>query len=447
MRPYPVYKDSGIDWLGGIPRHWIVSPLKYVVNANQEVLTENTDTDYEIRYVDIGNVTQEGLIAPPTIMRFEDAPSRARRIVRSGDTIVSTVRTYLKAIAYFPCAEENLIVSTGFAVLTPTENVIPKFLHYLVSSQQTIETITANSVGVSYPAINSSELVAIPVCFPPNRDEQQVISDYLDRKTAAIDTLIAKKEQQIALLQEQRTAVINQAVTKGLNPNAPVKDSGIPLLDCIPTHWNLSKLKFHCSTTKGFAFDSEAFAVDGVPVVKATDIKNESIRRASTYIPHDLVSSYKKTLLKEGDIVISTVGSQAHVLDSAVGQLAMVPREFEGALLNQNTVILRPLTESKVENLFLFSALRSNGFRKYLDLYAHGTANQASLNLVDILDYPLAIPPIEEQGEIIQLIQEEQQRIDQLIQNQDRQIELLKEYRTAVISAAVTGKIDVRDAR
>ncbi|KAF5427065.1 type I restriction enzyme, S subunit, partial [Candidatus Methanophagaceae archaeon] len=131
LNPNVKLKDSGIEWLGKIPEHWKVKPLKYTVKINQDSLPENTPEDYEIQYIDIGNVNQDGLVNPPKVMSFDISPSRARRVVKKGDTIVSTVRTYLKAIAYVNSEDENLIASTGFAVLTPTNQMHAMYLYYL----------------------------------------------------------------------------------------------------------------------------------------------------------------------------------------------------------------------------------------------------------------------------------------------------------------------------
>lgn len=205
-------KDLGVEWLGEIPEGWEVKPLKYVVKTNPEALGENTNSDYIIKYVDIGNVSLKGLLSEPLEMRFENAPSRARRIIRAGDVVVSTVRTYLKAITRFPNPEPNLIVSTGFAVLRPTYTIESNYIYYTVRSNQFVDAIMAHSVGVGYPAINSSVLVGLPFCQPP-LEEQHAIAEYLDREIAKIDALITKIHEHIEKVKEYRTALISAAVT------------------------------------------------------------------------------------------------------------------------------------------------------------------------------------------------------------------------------------------
>jgi len=207
----PVYKPSGVEWVGDVPEHWETRRLKYTASINDEALPETTDPDYEFTYVGIGSVdAAKGIIATETY-RFEDAPSRARRIVRDGDTIVSTVRTYLRAIAAIRDPDENLIVSTGFAVVRP-RTLDSGYLSYALRAPFFVETIVSRSTGVSYPAINAPEVGNIGVTIPP-LDEQRAIAALLDRETARIDGLIEKVEQSIATLREHRTALISAAVT------------------------------------------------------------------------------------------------------------------------------------------------------------------------------------------------------------------------------------------
>lgn len=212
LNPDVKMKDSGIEWLGEVPEHWEVKPIKRVASYNDEVLPETTDPDFEIEYVDISGVDEIDGIRTTQIFRFENAPSRARRRVQDGDIIVSTVRTYLKAIAGVHNPPENMIVSTGFCVIRPCVNLETGFARYLFKANYLINDIVARSVGVSYPAINASDLVAIKVALP-SLEEQRAIAAFLDRETARIDTLIEKIRASIDLLREYRTALISAAVT------------------------------------------------------------------------------------------------------------------------------------------------------------------------------------------------------------------------------------------
>ena len=205
-------KDSCIEWLGEIPKHWKVKRLKNIASCNDESLGENTAPDFEIEYVDISSVDLVSGIRHYENMTFEKAPSRARRKVQDGDTIISTVRTYLKSIAAIKQPPINLIVSTGFAVIRPKININSNYIGYLLQSEGFVGKVVSNSVGVSYPAINSSVLISLPVVEPPI-NEQQKIAQFLDYKTAQIDKQKAKIKQAIELLKEYRTSLITNAVT------------------------------------------------------------------------------------------------------------------------------------------------------------------------------------------------------------------------------------------
>lgn len=205
-------KDSGIEWLGETPEHWEIQPLKYWVHLNKSVLSENTEADFEFKYLDIGSVGMGILTEKPQRIRFSAAPSRARRIVRSGDTLVSTVRTYLKAVWFADEQNDDLIASTGFAVLSPNLNTAPKYVSYLVQSDSFTNRVTAESVGIAYPAIPESKLAKFKVAIPPLA-EQTIIVEHLNKATANIDAIIAHTRREIALLQEYHTRLTADVVT------------------------------------------------------------------------------------------------------------------------------------------------------------------------------------------------------------------------------------------
>lgn len=211
LNPEVPMKDSGVEWLGDVPCHWNVVKLKYISTLNNQTLPDSTSKHFLIKYIDIGNVSKENGISNPEEMFFSEAPSRARRIVKDGDVIISTVRTYLEAIAIILNPPHNLVVSTGFAVIHP-QILSKKFSLYSFKDRKFIQKIISMSVGISYPAINASDLITIKIPFPEYL-EQDEIGDFLYRKTAKIDTLIQKQLQQIELLKERRTALISAAVT------------------------------------------------------------------------------------------------------------------------------------------------------------------------------------------------------------------------------------------
>ncbi len=212
LDPNVPMKDSGVEWLGMVPEHWEVVPLKCLVTTNDDVLTDKSDPNKEIEYVDIGSVSIEHGIERTEFLVFADAPSRARRLVKDGDIIISTVRTYLKAIAAIHNASPNLVVSTGFAVIRPKECLLSEFAKHGLQANYFMDDVITRSVGVSYPAINTSDMVSIKVATPP-LEEQSAIATYLDQQTSRMDSLITEAERSISFMQERRSALITAAVT------------------------------------------------------------------------------------------------------------------------------------------------------------------------------------------------------------------------------------------
>ncbi|MGF6965939.1 type I restriction enzyme S subunit [Paraburkholderia sp. WC7.3g] len=206
-------QPSGIEWLGEIPEHWIAKPLKRWVGLNGSVLGEKTDPEFEFRYVDIGSVKTGRLVKELDRIRFASAPSRARRILKRGDTIISTVRTYLKAIWYVDEDANDLIASTGFAVLTPGRNVEPEYLGYVIQSSSFVNRVTANSIGIAYPAIAETVLGRFPVAMPSTVTEQQAIVSHIKSESAPLDTAIEQAMNEIKLIREYRDRQIADVVT------------------------------------------------------------------------------------------------------------------------------------------------------------------------------------------------------------------------------------------
>ena len=312
---YPAYKPSGMDWVGDIPGHWDVRRMKYTASINDEALSEATNPEFEFTYVDIGSVDAVKGIVTTEIYRFEDAPSRARRIVRDGDTIVSTVRTYLRAIAPIRNPEDNLIVSTGFAVVRP-RTLNAGYLSYALRSPFFIETVVSRSTGVSYPAINAPEVGNIGVTIPP-LEEQRAIAAFLDRETARINALIEKKRRQIELLHEKRAALISHAVTKGLDPNVKMKDSGVEWIGSIPAQWEVKRVK-NLGTIRYGLGEPPEYVDDGLPFIRATDINRagkvnlDAVRKVRS----EDVPWSRRPKLHLGEILV--VRSGAYTGDSAI---------------------------------------------------------------------------------------------------------------------------------
>lgn len=212
-------KPSGVEWLGDIPKHWEVKPLKRWVKINTRSLSNNTDRDFIFDYIDIGSVGTGYQVHPPQRITFSNSPSRARRIVVESDTIISTVRTYLKAVLFISNLSFPTIVSTGFAVLSPNQDIIPEYLGYVIQDNNFVNRISANSIGVDYPAINQAKLSALKIAIP-TLDEQQLIIDSIKIKVKDFDASIRRLTQEITFLKEYHTRLIADVVTGKLDVRA-----------------------------------------------------------------------------------------------------------------------------------------------------------------------------------------------------------------------------------
>lgn len=209
LNPNVKMKDSGIEWIGEMPEHWEVKRLKNVVECNAKSLGENTPKDSIIKYVEISDVDHVHGINNIQSLMFGEAPSRARRITQKGDIIISTVRTYLKAIAKIE--DDDVIVSTGFAVLHPTK-CNGEYLAYYILSESFINRVEMLSKGTSYPAINASDLVSINVLIPP-LPEQHAIATYLGDKCSKIDTIVSNLDKQISRYADLKRSLIDEVIT------------------------------------------------------------------------------------------------------------------------------------------------------------------------------------------------------------------------------------------
>ena len=206
------FKESGIEGLGEVPETWIVGPLKLFVRSNLETLSGKTEEDYELDYIDISAVGYGFLKSDPAHYRFDEAPSRARRIVHEGDTIISTVRTYLRSICYIDAELEGKIASTGFSVLTPNNKIHPELLNSALSANYFINSVVKNSVGTSYPAITDEKLLNLRLAIPATWNEQETLVSEIKNKTSSIEEAIQKLKIQLKLLVELKNREMLDAV-------------------------------------------------------------------------------------------------------------------------------------------------------------------------------------------------------------------------------------------
>lgn len=442
---YPKYKDSGVEWFETIPESWLVQAFRHCLCEVFNGLTSpQVDETKETVPVTRIETISKGRIDEAKLGFIELKDAREDRKLRNGDVLFSNINSLnmIGNCAIYTGGRE-IYAGMNLLVLRPAVKGEPKWLYWLIRStvfREVVESLAKpaiNQASISQASLNS---IAVPV--PPTAEQTQ-IATFLDQETAKIDALISEQKRLIDLLKEKRQAIISHAVTKGLNPDVPMKDSGVEWLGEVPEHWKIGKLNKLISTRKGIAFKAHYFTDEGVIVVKASDIKCLTVRQPETYLPLNFLDQYPQAKLKIGEIILSTVGSAPEVRNSAVGQLGKVPGELAGSLLNQNTVVYVP-SEASLTNNFLFLILQTTGYRDHLDLYAHGTANQASLNVSDMLEFAIPLPAPGEQDLIANFLSEETSKIDTLIDEAQHAINLLQERRIALISAAVTGQIDVR---
>ena len=427
-----------------LPPDWSSRRLKYLASYNDEVLAEGTEKEKEIDYVEISGVSLSRGMEEIERMTFGQAPSRARRKVRSGDILISTVRTYLRAITKVEEASPNLIASTGFCVVRPNDEVDSGFLGWAVKSEPFVSEVVARSVGVSYPGINASELVTIDIPLPsPNT--QRRIARFLDEKTARIDELIEKKRALLDRLAEKRQDLITRAVTKGLEPGAPLKHSDIGARSRdrgpaegaggtselpLPPDWSSKRLKYLASYNDEVLAEStdEEKEIDYVEISGVSLLRGiEEIERIS----FGQAPSRARRKARSGDILISTVRTYLRAI-------AKVDEAFSDLIVSTGFCVVRP--NDDVDSGFLGWAAMSEPFVSQVVARSVGVSYPA-INASELVTIEMPLPPLDTQRRIARFLDEKTAQIDGLTTNIWDSVERLEEYRSAQINAAVTGQL------
>lgn len=411
--------------------------LKYAATINDEALSESTDVDFELAYIDIGNVDSQGRVHDIVNYRFEDAPSRARRIVRDGDVIISTVRTYLQAIAPIENPPDNLIVSTGFAVVRPSNVLDHRFCKYALRASKFLWEVESRSTGVSYPAINASDLGDIKVSLP-ELSAQRLIANYLDRETARIDWLIAEKERMLALLEEKRAALISHVVTRGLAPDAPLKHSGQEWLGEIPAHWRLQRLKQLAEVRGGLTLGKQYVgALVEYPYLRVANVQDGYLKLDDVLTVEVPASEAALNLLAYGDVLMNEGGDIDKLGRGCVWRDEIAP------CLHQNHVFaVRP---HSVDSDWLALWTSTLEAKRYFESRAKRSTNLASISGSNVKELPVPLPPIDEQRAIQQLLSGKEALFENTRSELLASLSLLAERRAALISAAVTGQIPLEE--
>jgi len=319
------------------------------------------------------------------------------------------------------------------------ENIVPKFLNFQLHSKQHRHNLLIGANGFTRINLKIDKVKDLFVAIPPTPEEQTAIANYLDRKTAEIDELIADKKRLLELYEEEKTAIINQAVTKGINPDVPMKDSGIEWLGEIPEHWEVSPLKYLGRFINGYSFKSSDFEKSGdIRVLKISNIQNMHIDWTdSSYIDEKFYDVNKEFRVYKNDLVFALTRP---IISTGI-KVALIDSD-EKILLNQRNSVYRPIhTPIK----WFYYLLLSKNFIQEFDSRIDKTGQQPNISSNNIGEITIPVPPEKEQTAIVSYIEKEIIRINAKAEKTKKLIELLEEYRTALISEVVTGKIKVTE--
>ena len=425
---YPKYKDSGVEWLGQVPEHWDVKRIGYYFVERREKVS---DKDFPAL-----SVTKNGIVPQlDTAAKSDDGDNRKK--VLKGDFVINS-RSDRKGSS--GASDLDGSVSLICTVMRPQEQVHTPFVHHLLRSQPFQEEFYRYGKGIVADlwSTNYSEMRNILLGMPP-LPEQNRIAAFLDQETAKIDALVTEQERLMALLKEKRQAVISHAVTKGLNPKATLKPSGIEWLGDIPAHWKVGKCGFYISILSGFAFPSTGFTDDenDTKLLRGINVGVQQLKWDETVywrrVEGDGLDIYE---MKAGDLVI---GMDRPLISEGI-RVAKVKESDLPCLLLQRVASLKA---GKLMNAdYLLGLLSSEMFVAHFSPDTTGVS-VPHISPEQINNFVIPVPPISEQQEITSFVSTETTKFNTLTAEAQRAIDLLQERRTALISAAVTGQIDV----
>ena len=440
MRRYPEYKESGVEWIGEIPKHWTITRLKYVskipvtYGLNIEADRYTTEGIRLIRITDIdesGGLRQKGVyLAENYVPQEQMLNSYDLLLSRSGATVG---KSYLHL-------EKGKYASAGYLVrFNFGDYWTSQFIYYVTLSHFYRDWLEQQIIISTIQNVNGGKYSNFQLPIPLHQEQHQIVN-FLDHKTGQIDELLRIKERRIELLQEQRTALINQAVTKGLDPNVEIKPSGVEWIGEIPKHWRVNRLKYISNIVASYVdkhINPDEIQVD---LCNYTDVYyHEKIDSSIDFMRGSCnQDEYERSLIKKGDIIITKDSESA----DDIGVPTFTQEELTNVVCGYHLSIIRPLNE--VDGKFLFRFIQSKRAGRYFEVNATGIT-RFSLGKSIIENLSTLLPPLSEQRTIANFLDCKTQQIDELIAAEQRKIELLKEYRQSLISEAVTGKIDVRN--
>jgi type I restriction enzyme S subunit len=430
-----------VDWIDTLPKHWRVLPLRALAREGRASFIDGDwiespfITDEGVRLLQTGNVgtghyKEQGFryISEETF----DALNCTE--VNPGDILICRLAEPVGRACIAPDLGVRMITSVDVCIMKPSDDHDRRFLVYLLSSPEYLGFMEGQCRGGTRDRVSRSFLGSVRIPVPP-LPEQAAIAAFLDRETAKIDALVEEQKRLIELLKEKRQAVISHAVTKGLNPDAPMKDTGIDWLGKVPEHWSLSPLKRVApKVTVGIVVNPSAYITEeGLPFIYGGDIEEGKIhiQRARRISAIDSQAQLK-TQLEPGDLLTVRVG--------APGITAVVPEECRGG--NCASVML--IRRGSFNSEWLCYVMNSRSVRYQVEVVQYGAA-QEQFNISHAVEFIIPVPPRREQDEIAQFLVKQDEAVDAMIGDSKQSICLLTERRAALISAAVTGKIDLRE--
>lgn len=441
-KSYPAYKDSGVEWLGRVPEHWQIKRLKHIANVQTGVAkgkdNEGKDT-IEVPYLRVANV-QDGYLSLDDVATIAiPREDLTRYSLQPGDVLMNEGGDFDKLGRgsvwlgeIDPCIHQNHVFAVRPTIVSSawlnafTGSLAAQFYFMGRAKQST-----------NLASISSSNIMELPVAMPPAAEVELLLA-HLNRETARIDALIEKKTRFIELLREKRQALITHAATRGLDPSVKMKDSGVKWLGEMPEHWEVRSVSsVSTKITNGYVGPTRDILVEeGVRYLQSLHIKSNQIKFDAPYfVTEEWSNQHRKSILETGDVLIVQTGD--------IGQVTVVTDEFAGC--NCHALIIVAPERSIIAGEWMSWVFNSSyGYHMLLSIQTG--AMHPHLNCGNVKDVLLPVPPLTEQLEIVKHIEHEERRVTALAGKTERSIELLKERRSALITAAVTGQIDLREA-
>lgn len=443
LGPYLAYKDSGVDWMGKIPSAWGTNRLKRVVSFCGGGTPSKANPDFwkgDIPWVSPKDMKRETIVDTEDHVTEEAIAQSATRIVQPGAVLIVVRSGILTHSIPVATNVRAVALNQDMKALIPSSQLLPDYLKYFIAGQQRALLMEWRKEGATVESVEH-ELLANTTIPIASTEEQRLIAAFLDREAAKIDALVAKKERLIELLQEKRAALITHAVTKGLDPTVPMKDAGVEWLGKIPVHWEVKSVRNITKSLKsgpfGSQLHSEDYVSDGIPVINPSHLKDGRIcPDMDCAVDETAWHRLRDHEMFEGDIIFARRGE--------MGRCALVTVTESGLLCGTGSLRMRPNLDM-VHPPFLNRVLSTTGVGDWLSLESVG-ATMENLNTQILGRIRVPVPSVLEQNDIAVFLDHETAKLDALITKVREGIEKLKEYRTALISAAVTGKIDVREA-